>query len=67
MTASSDRLDRIEQILEVLARETLANTRAIADNTRAIADNAQAIAAMTESIQQLKRTVDYLLSQDGGT
>jgi small-conductance mechanosensitive channel len=71
--STEQRLDRIENILEVLAREALSNTRAIADNTQAnaanaqaIAANAQAIAQMTEGIQQLKRTVDYLMSQDGG-
>ncbi|UFP93450.1 hypothetical protein [Gloeobacter morelensis] len=78
--STEQRLDRIENILEVLASETLSNTRAIAAgagvaaanaqanaaNAQAIAANAQAIAQMTEGIQQLKRTVDYLMSQDGG-
>lgn len=41
----------------MLARETLANTRAIADNI-------QAIARLSEGTEQLKRAVDYLMSRD---
>jgi hypothetical protein len=66
MTQSNDqdRLSRIERIIEILATETLANTRAIAANVQANAINTQAIADLTENMQQMRRTVEYLISRD---
>ena len=74
----TERLDRIESILQVLAQETLANTRAVAGNAQATANNAQAIAELRFSIAELRgsiaelrdvseqqnRAITYLMSKD---
>jgi len=53
----SERLERVEAIPEVLARQTLAN----AQNTgRAF----EAIAELREVVEQQNRAIAYLLSQD---
>ncbi len=67
----SERLDRVEAILQVLAQETLANAQAIAQNTQAIAQNTEAIANLRASIAELRdvveqqnRAITYFMSQD---
>ncbi len=56
----SERLDRVEAILQVLAQETLAN----AQNTEAIANLRASIAELREVVEQQNRAIVYPMSQD---
>ena len=52
---NSDRLDRIEALIE-------SNSRSIAENNRAIAENNRAIAQQRQSIEQLAQVAQAALS-----
>jgi len=67
----SERLERVEAILEVLAQQTLANAQATAQNTEAIGRAFEAIAELRariaelrEVVEQQNRAIAYLLSQN---
>ena len=76
MIYNSDRLDRIEEVLDRIAQQqevntfamselhasTQANTEAIAANTEAIAANTEAIAANREAISDLRASTSDLRS-----
>ena len=58
----SDRLDRIEALVEANSRAITENNRAIAENSRAIAENNQAITEQRQSIAQLAQVAQAALS-----
>ncbi|MEN9519268.1 MAG: hypothetical protein RLZZ381_1856 [Cyanobacteriota bacterium] len=54
---SSDRLDRIEALVEANSRAITENNRAIAENSRAIAENNRAIAENSRAIAENNQAV----------
>jgi methyl-accepting chemotaxis protein len=54
---SSDRLDRIEALVEANSRAIAENNRAIAENSQAIAQNSQAIAENRSTIAENSRAI----------
>jgi methyl-accepting chemotaxis protein len=58
---TSDRLDRIERILEQVAHQQQINTEQISANTEQISANTQQIAANTEGMTELRTLLrDFL-------
>jgi C4-type Zn-finger protein len=64
-TPTSDRLDRIEQILERIAIQQETNIQQIEANTRQIEANTQQIAANAEGISELRLLLRDYFSRSG--